>query len=54
MKTSIKAKRLSALYEYKNCQTSSKRDEVLEFLLAIISDNQVKETVEYFDMKIKK
>lgn len=49
----MKEKRLKALYNYANMQTSSKQKELLTFLLAIINDKQIKETVENFNIKVK-
>lgn len=53
IKSSIKEKRLSALYNYSNCTTSSKQKQLLSFILAIVNDRQIKEIVEYFNIKVK-
>jgi hypothetical protein len=49
----IDEKRISAIYNYKNCSNSHQRDELLNLLLAIINPKQIKIVIQDLNIKIK-
>jgi len=54
MGKSIKQKRQEALYKYVQCSHGGKQKDVLSFMMAILPDKQIKEVIEYFDIKVEK
>ena len=52
MKKPLPIRRLDAIYEYYNYATRSRRDELLTYFLATVSHKQIKEAVEYFNIKV--
>ncbi len=49
----IKDKRLQAIYEFRNINTSSERDKLLDILLALMTTTQAKIICEELNIKIK-
>ena len=51
---SIANRRTEALYKYVQCSHVGKQKDVLRFVMAILTNSQIKEVVEYFNIEVKK
>ena len=52
MKT-LKEKRIDAVYKYRNCSTGNKRNDMLDILLALATDKQLRILIEELSIKVK-